>query len=164
MIKKIKAFIKAVLVQYRLNKIKPIEFKWKNDQTTQVGFIAQTVAMPAYYTGMNKANPTANSIQFNNPSGKDPILTITHEGDVIWNGKPSEAADVLVRTFQLKIENINGMTSATRRRYYLQACQNLLKAAEQMEHEEFIAFLHKQVYNREHTVIMDALKGNNNEH
>jgi hypothetical protein len=164
MIKTIKAFIRAVLVQYRLNKIRSVEFKWKKDQNTQVGFVAQTVAMPSYYSAMNKATPYPNSIQFNNKSSADPILTITAEGDVIWKGKPSEAAEVLVKAFQLKIENINGMTSATRRRYYLQACQNLLKAAEQMEHEEFIAFLNKQVYNREHTVIMDALKGNYNEH
>jgi hypothetical protein len=103
-----------------------------------------------------------NNINFN--TGKinaDPVLVITADGDVIWNGKPSEAAKTLVRSFQFAVEKQNNITNAARRRYYLQACENLLKAAEQMEYEEFIAFLNKQVYNREHTVIMDALQGNN---
>jgi hypothetical protein len=31
-----------------------------------------------------------------------------------------------------------------------------------MPHEEFVDFLRKQVYNRERTVILDALKGHEN--
>jgi len=109
---------------------------------------------------MNKAFPSQFTV---NTSTGSSILTITQDGDVIWNGKPSDAAKILVNSFQMAVESKKGVTKAAKRRYYMLACQNLLKAAEQMEHEEFIAFLHKQVYNREHTVIMDALKGTNNE-
>ncbi len=86
------------------------------------------------------------------------MLIITKDGDVEWHGKPSEAADALVRTFQFKVEDMKGVTKAARRRYYLRACQNILNKAETMEHAEFIDFLKKHVYNKERTVIMDSLK------
>lgn len=91
-----------------------------------------------------------------------PVLIITADGDVEWLGKPSEAADILVSSFQLKVEESKGVTKAARRRYYLKACQNILNKAERMEHSEFVDFLRKHVYNRERKVIMDALKGEEN--
>lgn len=94
---------------------------------------------------------------FNDDQSK-PVLVITKEGDVEWHGKPSEAADVLVRTFQITVESAKGVTKSARRRYYYLACKNLLKHAEQMEYEEFLAFLNREVYNRERKVIMDGLK------
>ena len=97
-------------------------------------------------------------ISFNNIESK-PVLVITNDGDVEWHGKPSEAADALVRTFQFTVENQRGVTKAARRRYYLRACQNILNKAEKMEHTQFVAFLQKQVYNKERRVIMDTLKG-----
>ena len=87
------------------------------------------------------------------------VLTITGDGEVIWSGKPSQAADVLVRSFQLAVEDAKGVTKAARRRYYYKACKNILNKAEKMEHDEFVDFLRKQVYNRERTVILDGLKG-----
>ncbi len=101
----------------------------------------------------------ASSGQFVFKSYEKSILTITADGDVIWNGKPSQAADVLVRTFQIAVENKKGVTKAAKRRYYYQACKNILNKAERMEHQEFIDFLQKQVYNRERKVIIDSLKG-----
>ena len=94
---------------------------------------------------------------FNDNQSK-PVLVITKDGDVEWHGKPSEAADVLVRTFQITVENAKGVTKSARRRYYYLACKNLLKHAEHMEYEEFLAFLNREVYNRERKVIMDGLK------
>lgn len=102
--------------------------------------------------------PPKNLISFNNKESK-PVLIITNDGEVEWHGKPSEAADALVRTFQFTVENEKGVTKAARRRYYLRACRNILNKAEKMEKEEFIAFLQKQVYNKERRVIMDTLKG-----
>jgi len=99
-----------------------------------------------------------NSITFHNKDSK-PTLIITNDGDVEWHGKPSEAADALVRTFQFKVEDMKGVTKAARRRYYLRACQNILNKAETMEHNEFLDFLRKHVYNKERRVIMSALKG-----
>lgn len=87
------------------------------------------------------------------------MLTITGDGDVIWNGKPSQAADILVNSFQIAVETKKGVTKAAKRRYYYRACKNILNKAEKMEHEEFIDFLQKQVYNRERKVIIDGLKG-----
>jgi hypothetical protein len=81
---------------------------------------------------------------------------------VEWNGKPSEAADCLVRTFQFTVENAKGVTKAARRRYYLRACQNILNKAEKMERDQFLDFLRKQVYNKERRVIIDSLKGEHN--
>ena len=98
-----------------------------------------------------------NNIVFNSPT--KPVLTITGDGDVIWGGKPSEAADVLVQSFQFAVEDKKGITKAARRRYYLKACQNILNKAEAMEHEEFLDFLKKHVYNKERRVIVDALQG-----
>ena len=99
-----------------------------------------------------------NSITFNNKESK-PVLIITNDGDVEWHGKPSEAADALVRTFQFKVEDMKGVTKAARRRYYHRACENILNKAEQMEHQEFLDFLRKHVYNKERRVIVDALQG-----
>jgi hypothetical protein len=99
-----------------------------------------------------------NTITLGNPSNPA-VLVITQDGDVEWHGKPSEAADCLVRSFQFAVEDMKGVTKAARRRYYLKACQNILNKAEKMEHQEFLDFLQKQVYNKERRVIMDSLKG-----
>ena len=107
---------------------------------------------------INKTNPGANSIQFNNKNSQ-PVLVITQDGDVEWHGKPSEAADALTRTFQFAVEDMKGVTKAARRRYYHRACKNILNKAEKMEHEEFLDFLRKQVYNKERRVLVDALQG-----
>jgi hypothetical protein len=109
-------------------------------------------------TGLSVNNSISNNnITFSNKD-REPVLIITKDGDVEWHGKPSEAADALVRTFQFKVEDMKGVTKAARRRYYLRACQNILNKAETMEHAEFIDFLKKHVYNKERTVIMDSLK------
>jgi hypothetical protein len=99
-----------------------------------------------------------NSIQFNNTNTK-PVLTITHDGDIIWDGKPSEAAEALKRTFQFTVEDMKGVTKAARRRYYWRAVDNLAKKSEQMSADEFVDFVRKQAYNRETRVLMDTLKG-----
>lgn len=98
-----------------------------------------------------------NSISFHN-QGKA-VLIITNDGDVEWHGKPSEAADALKTTFQFAVEDMKGVTKAARRRYYYRACKNILNKAEQMEHQEFLDFLKKHVYNKERRVIVDALQG-----
>ena len=118
--------------------------------------MAQTISsLPAYTIGNIVPN---NTITFGNPNNPN-VLVITADGDVEWNGKPSEAAEALKRTFQFVVEDKKGVTKAARRRYYLRACQNILNKAEKMEHDEFVAFLQKQVYNKERRVIMDSLKG-----
>ena len=134
-----------------------------------MGVVAQQVASWSAYNIPTGSYNTAigyqagqfvpnNNIQFK--SAKDnAVLTITADGDVIWNGKPSEASKILVNNFQMAVEDAKGVTKAAKRRYYALACRNLLKAAEQMESEEFLAFLNREVYNREHRVIMDSLKG-----
>jgi hypothetical protein len=99
-----------------------------------------------------------NTITFGNPSNPA-VLVITADGDVEWNGKPSEAAEALTRTFQFAVEDMKGITKAARRRYYHRACKNILNKAEKMEHQEFLDFLQKQVYNKERRVIMDSLRG-----
>ena len=113
------------------------------------------LSLPAYTIGNIVPN---NTITFGNPNNPN-VLVITADGDVEWNGKPSEAAEALKRTFQFVVEDKKGVTKAARRRYYLRACQNILNKAEKMEHDEFVAFLQKQVYNKERRVIMDSLKG-----
>jgi hypothetical protein len=144
---------KATIALHRINKIKPVEFKW--EQGISIGFTAQAVATSATFV-------PSNSIQFNNGKDIGPILTITGEGDVIWNGKPSEAADILVRSFQMAVEDAKGVTKAAKRRYYALACRNILSRAEEMEFEEFLAFLNREVYNKERRVILDSLKGEDN--
>ena len=109
--------------------------------------------------GIGTTQPMTNAFTFNTAENK-PVLVITKDGDVEWHGKPSEAAKVLITSFQFAVENEKGITKAARRRYYLKACQNILNKAEAMEHTEFVDFLRKLVYNKERTVIMDSLKGN----
>ena len=144
---------KATIALHRINKIKPVEFKW--EQGTSIGFTAQAVGTSATFVPNN-------NILFNNGKATDPILTITGDGDVIWNGKPSEAADILVRSFQMAVEDAKGVTKAAKRRYYALACRNILSRAEEMEFEEFLAFLNREVYNKERRVILDSLKGEDN--
>ena len=107
--------------------------------------------------GLAQTQPI-NSITFNN-QGKA-VLIITKDGDVEWHGKPSEAADALQTVFQFKVEDMKGITKAARRRYYHKACENILSKAERMEHDEFLDFLRKHVYNKERRIIVDALQGN----
>jgi len=164
---------KGTIEAHRISKIKPVTgtsgqilqysgygTSWANNTgqyNTAVGYQAgYKIAGSGLH--INKTNPGANSIQFNNQNSQ-PVLVITQDGDVEWHGKPSEAANALTRTFQFAVEDMKGVTKAARRRYYLRACQNILNKAEKMEHQEFLDFLQKQVYNKERRVIMDSLRG-----
>jgi len=174
---------KETINLHRINKIKPIQFTINPGLSGQVlqssgssggiGYATVQYNSGQYNTAIgyqagygfagsglhiNKTNPTKNSIQFNNQDSK-PVLVITQDGDVEWHGKPSEAAEALTRTFQFAVEDMKGVTKAARRRYYLRACQNILNKAKKMEHQEFLDFLQKQVYNKERRVIMDSLRG-----
>jgi hypothetical protein len=174
---------KGTIEAHRISKIKPILFTINPGLSGQVlqsssgsggiGYATVQYNSGQYNTAIgyqagygfagsglhiNKTNPTKNSIQFNNQDSK-PVLVITQDGDVEWHGKPSEAAEALTRTFQFAVEDMKGVTKAARRRYYLRACQNILNKAEKMEHQEFLDFLQKQVYNKERRVIMDSLRG-----
>lgn len=131
-----------------IEQIKPVKVTW----TTSPGFIAQPISSMPYV-----ANTPA--FTFNNSNSK-PILIITKDGDVEWHGKPSEAASIMVSSFQFAVEEQKGVTKAARRRYYYKACKNILNKAEKMEHKDFVDFLQKQVYNKERTIILDGLKGN----
>ena len=161
---------RAIIGLRRIQQIKPIQ--WHNPNVA-LGYNAlfHSHSTGHYNTAIGYAAGTGlgigtyayvpnNSIQFNSNTGKC-VLTITADGDVEWTGKPSEAADILVQSFQFAVENKKGVTKAARRRYYLKACQNILNKAEKMDHSEFVDFLRKQVYNKERKVIMDALKGEN---
>ena len=164
---------KATIARRTIEQIKPVQFTI-NNPNVGIGYAAfQHATSGQYNTALgyqagysfagsglhiNKTNPNHNSIQFNNRDSK-PVLIITQDGDVEWRGKPSEAAEALTRTFQFAVEDMKGVTKAARRRYYLRACQNILNKAEKMEHQEFLDFLQKQVYNKERRVIMDSLKG-----
>ena len=141
---------KATIALRTIEQIKPVEVKWCSTGGNFSGVIAQQVGALV-----------PNTITFNS-APSNPVLTITGDGDVIWNSKPSEAANILVQSFQFKVEDAKGFTKANRRRYYLKACQNILNKAEKMEHQEFLDFLQKHVYNKERRVIIDSLKGDNN--
>jgi hypothetical protein len=148
----------------------PVTWKYDNNSTS-VGFIAQTVqsVIPSAITAsqlqwsntsVQLRQPVRNSIVFNS-SDNNAILTITGAGDVIWSGKPSEAAAVMVRSFTFTVEDELGISKAARRRYYYLACRNLLSKAKKMDGKELIDHLEKEVYNREGKVMWDALT---NEH
>lgn len=152
---------------HRIQQIKPVEFEWATGSAGQL--LTSTGTAPTWSAapvntiipGVTFQQPT-NAFTFNAANNK-PVLVITTDGDVQWHGKPSEAADCLVRTFQFAVENKKGVTKAARRRYYRMACRNILNKAETMEHNKFLDFLQKQVYNRERREILDALKGEENE-
>lgn len=115
------------------------------------GTLSPTLTLP-----QNSFQTSAFTFQSEN---NKPVLVIRKDGEVEWYGKPSEAAEILKKSFQFAIEDQQGITKAARRRYYLKACQNLLRVSEHMEYEEFLAFLNKEVYNREQRVIIDSLTG-----
>lgn len=157
---------KATIEAHRISKIKPVT--GTSGQVLQAGYIwgngtGNYNTAVGYQTGYGAGlsiNQTTqrNTITFGNPSNPA-VLVITADGDVEWNGKPSEAAEALTRTFQFAVEDMKGVTKAARRRYYYRACKNILNKAEKMEHQEFLDFLQKQVYNKERKVIIDSLKG-----
>lgn len=131
------------------------------------GAVGSTYTIPPW-PGLNgPAGPYAINtrsnypLQINSASGQ-PVLVIKHDGEAVWSGKPSEAADALVKNLTFRLEKTAGVTKAARRRYYYQACKNILDKAERMTHEEFIDFLRKHVYTREGQVIMDTLKDEQN--
>jgi hypothetical protein len=151
---------KATIDLRTIEQIEPVKFEWKSTNPWQMGVIAQQIGNVGNPWIYNNIIPN-NTITFSQ-AGKS-VLTITNDGDVEWTGKPSEAADAIMQALQLNVENMQGITSAARRRYYAMACRNLLEKANQMSHEEFLDFLNNQVYNRESRVIMDSLKGEENE-
>jgi hypothetical protein len=158
---------RETIALHRIQQIKPVKFEWSGTPT--VGIIAQTIgplnptswsaynvpSQPTFYSGQFVPN---SSIQFNNTNSK-PVLTITHDGEVVWDGKPSEAAEALKRTFQFTVEDMKGVTKAARRRYYWRAVDNLAKKSKTMSAEQFVDFVQKQAYNRECKVLIDTLKG-----
>ena len=133
---------KAIIDRRTIEQIKPVV--WDQQVPPGVGVIAQPVSAPAFI--------------FKSASTQSAILTISQDGDVEWKGKPSEAAKILVNSFQMAVEDAKGVTKSAKRRYYALACRNILKRAEEMEYEEFLAFLNREVYNRERKVILDGLK------
>ena len=140
---------KAIIACRTIEQIKPVECTWYS-----TGAVGTTISsLPAYTIGNVIPN---NTITFN--QGNKAVLVITNDGDVEWHGKPSEAADAFQTVIQFKVENMRGVSNAARRRYYLRACQNILNKAKTMEQDQFLAFLQKQVYNKERRVIMDSLK------
>jgi hypothetical protein len=153
---------KATISLRAIEQIKPIKFEWTQDfewkttgcNSSRTGHIwAGTGVQSPQYTSTIRNN----TITFN--QNNKPVLTITQDGDVEWTGKPSEAADSIMQVLQLRVEDKQGITKAARRRYYAAACRNILEQAENMEYEEFLAYLNREVYNREKTVILDSLKG-----
>lgn len=84
------------------------------------------------------------------------VLTITNDGDVIWSGKPSQAADVLEQTFSNMIDS-KAASASMRQRTYMRACQSLLAKARSMTKEEFIAHLEESIANRNSKVVLLAL-------
>ena len=163
---------KETIARRTIEQIKPVQFKI-NNPNIGIGYAAFQHATSGQYNtalgyqagysfagsglGINQS-VSNNAIQFNNKNSQ-PVLIITKDGDVEWHGKPSEAAEALTRTFQFAVEDMKGVTKAARRRYYYRACKNILNKAEKMEHQEFLDFLQKQVYNKERRVIMDSLRG-----
>ena len=150
---------RETIALHRIKQIKPVQFTWKGNQGIGTGFVAQTIGQlaPSSTTVSTVAAQTS-AFTFQSANNK-PVLIITKDGEVEWHGKPSEAAEIMVKSFQFSIEDKQGITKAARRRYYLAACKNILNKAETMQHEEFVDFLKTQVYNKERRVIMDSLKG-----
>lgn len=85
------------------------------------------------------------------------LLQVTSDGNVIWSGSPSKAADIFVQSLGLRFEKTAGFTNTIRRRYLYQSYKLILKKAETMNREELLDFLREQVYNKEAKVIMDSL-------
>ena len=151
---------KATIARRTIEQIKPIDFEWRAPGCNSRGFLAQTVGTVPFNAGTGFATLTnirPSTITFN--QNNKPVLTITQDGDVEWTGKPSEAADAIMRVLQIRVEDKKGLTKAARRRYYALACRNILEQAERMEYEEFLAYLNREVYNRNSKVIMDSLRG-----
>jgi hypothetical protein len=89
-------------------------------------------------------------------STNDAVLTITKDGDVIWGGKPSKAADVLEQTLGNMIDG-KAASASMRQRTYMRACQSLLAKARNMTKEEFIVHLEESISNRNSKTVLLAL-------
>ena len=160
---------RATTARRTIEQIKPVAFSYNpNVGNIGIGYQALQHSVSGSYntavgyqsgytigSGIGIINP--NTITFN--QNNKPVLIIKHDGDVEWKGKPSEAADAIMRVLQIRVEDKKGITKAARRRYYALACRNILEQAEKMEYEEFLAYLNKEVYNRESKVIMSSLRG-----
>ena len=113
---------------------------------------------PPSYTIGTSATPSIITV---NSKDNKKVMEITKDGDVKWYGKPSEASRAMVQSLQMQVETTKGITKAAKRRYYYMACKNLLNKSKTMEHQDFVDFLEKQVYNRESKIIWDALSNEN---
>lgn len=88
------------------------------------------------------------------------VLRITADGNVLWFGKPSQAADVLRNILcNLVDEKIK---PSMRQRTYVRACQSILARARTMEKSELIDFLEKSIENRKTSEIMLLLRDDKN--
>lgn len=101
-------------------------------------------------TGQNNAALTFTT------STNDAVLTITKDGDVVWGGKPSKAADVLEQTLCNMIDG-KAASASMRQRTYMRACRSLLARVRTMTKEEFIAHLEESIANRNSKFVLLAL-------
>jgi hypothetical protein len=106
------------------------------------------------YVFVNTNNQTNAAISFTDQDRA--VLTITKDGDVVWGGKPSKAADVLEQTLGNMIDG-KAASASMRQRTYMRACQSLLSKARNMTKEEFIAHLEESIANRNSKVVLLAL-------
>jgi hypothetical protein len=128
--------------------------------TVPVPISGGVYVVPATSTYTVGRSVTPSIITVNSKDNKK-IMEITSNGDVKWYGKPSEASRAMVQSLQMQVETTKGITKAAKRRYYYMACKNLLNKSKTMEHQDFVDFLEKQVYNRESKIIWDALSNEN---
>lgn len=81
------------------------------------------------------------------------VLRITPDGDIIWNGKPSEASAI----FENMLTNIvdSRIKPSMRQRSYIRACKSILSRARSMEKQELIEYLEKSIENRKsHEIVL----------
>lgn len=96
-----------------------------------------------------------NNLAFHNAEGM--VLKITHDGQVEWYGKPSQAALVLENTIGNLIDTRTA-SAGMRERTYLRACQSLLSKARSMSKEEFVSYLETSISNRNSKAVLLALE------
>lgn len=134
--------------------------------SNQVGAVGTGSVLNITSPGSNgPAGPLGPSVCFNSPSfttmtitaaNQKEVLKITPDGDVIWSGKPSEAAQI----FENMLSNIvdSRIKPSMRQRSYIRACESILSRARTMEKQELIEYLEKSIENRKNHEIMLLLR------
>jgi hypothetical protein len=85
------------------------------------------------------------------------VLSISSDGMIEWKGKPSKAAEILIRTFGGHLDN-TVIGKQAMERSYRRGIEKCLRMAREMDHDAFIDMLERELQTRTSKAVLMELR------